>query len=107
MEVSQTNSKQNSYKKPNILGSFKAPAAMSLPTVAVLPANLLIIKGMSKANAGLTKDQVELVNKGSEKVLSELTNLKTKGVEIIDASNRKNLFCLADYVPELKKCQKQ
>lgn len=106
MEVSQTNSKQNGYKKPNILGSLKAQAAMSLPTVAVLPANLLLIKGMSKANAGLTKDQVELVNKGSEKVLSELTNLKTKGVGIIDASNRKNLFCLTDYVPELKKLPK-
>lgn len=106
MEVSQTNSKQNGYKKPNILGSLKAQAAMSLPTVAVLPANLLLIKGMSKANAGLTKDQVELVNKGSEKVLSELTNLKTKGVGIIDASNRKNLFCLTDYVPELKKLSK-
>ena len=61
MEVSQTNSKQNSYKRPNILGSFKAQAAMALPQVGALPINLLLIKGMSKANAGLTKDQVELI----------------------------------------------
>ena len=42
MEVSQTNSKQNSYKKPNILGSFKAQAAMALPQVGALPINFII-----------------------------------------------------------------
>ena len=106
MEVSQTNFKQNSYKRPNILGSFKAQAAMALPQVGALPINLLLIKGMSKANAGLTKDQVELINNGSEKVLSELTNLKTKGVNIVDASNRGNLSCLTDSVPQIKKLPK-
>ena len=103
METSPISAKQN---KRNISGSIKAQAAGVLPSLAIMPINLVLIEKMSKLNNSLTKDQVELVNNGAKKALSEITNLGAKGVKIANAANENEIFLLSDLFPSLKKLPK-
>ena len=75
-------------EKKNIKGALIAATAGSLATSASTPLGMLAIEGLTKYSKTLTKDEIEIANKGAQKVIDEITNLGKKGVKIVDADGK-------------------
>lgn len=71
-------------KKRNIKGSLAALGVGSIASVALTPLSLLGMNGMVNFSKKLNQDEVQIVNKAADKIVSEVTNLGEKGVVIKD-----------------------
>ena len=83
-QANQETKKPKQKQKKNIKGAILAMTVGSVAPLAVLPANLLLAKGLTKPSSTLSKEQIKTVNKGAQKVLTKMTDLAKKGVKISD-----------------------
>lgn len=88
LETLNFSGQANNSKKINtaLATAGALTTAVTVPTITQLPVGVLSCESMSKISGNLSKDTVEIVNKGAQKVLDELTDLSKKGVEIIDGA---------------------
>lgn len=80
----------NSPKTENFKKSVKDTgaalgASIIVPSIAQTGSAILACESMGRLSTSLSKDQIDIVNKGVDKIINEATNLGTKGVKVVDA----------------------
>jgi len=69
--------------KKNVKGAMAGLAAGMAAQTAAFPIGMYAVNKMAKYSKSLSQDQVNIVNSAADNILSNVTNLKEKGVEII------------------------
>lgn len=88
-------------KKKNIKGTAGAVIAGAVVQTLASAPSFPAINKMVKISGSLSKDEVSIVNKAGEDIVSKVTNLGKKGVKIIDVTSSKNITNLPDGILEL------
>lgn len=81
VNLNQTNTEKTKRMK-NVKGGVSAYMGCATVSGAGVLSSILPINAMCKINKSLSKDEVNLVNNGAQKVLDEITDLGKKGVKI-------------------------